>query len=312
MEKELKKLYRQAQKEISEKWNKYMERAEQRLVPLQNEYERAVLFGTSDEIKKAKEALERKKKSILYQNKLYKDMLNETTDRLVHVNELAVQYVNNQMPHIYALNHNDTLISVHSDISEIRNMGVSFQLIDDRTVRNLIKAKEIQLPRKTVDIPKDKRWNAKAVNSQVLQGILQGESIPKISKRLQTVTNMNMDAAIRNARTMCTSAENSGRLSGMKEAEERGIVYEKQWMSTHDGRTRESHQRLDGETVPLDEPFGNDLMFPGDMNGDPEEVYNCRCSMVRHLIGFRRADGSISKVGDIERYNPTYFDSGEE
>ena len=37
-------------------------------------------------------------------------------------------------------------------------------------------------------------------------------------------------------------------------------------------------------------------MYPADPSGDPEEVWNCRCSMRDHIVGFRRPDGSISYV----------------
>lgn len=55
---------------------------------------------------------------------------------------------------------------------------------------------------------------------------------------------------------------------------------EKQWIAIEDGRTRLSHSHagVDGERVPLDQPYSNGLMFPGDPDGDAEEVCNCRCT----------------------------------
>lgn len=52
----------------------------------------------------------------------------------------------------------------------------------------------------------------------------------------------------------------------------------KQWDATLDGRTRESHRRVDGEIRELDEKFSNGLMFPGDPSGGAAEVVNCRCT----------------------------------
>ena len=37
-------------------------------------------------------------------------------------------------------------------------------------------------------------------------------------------------------------------------------------------------------------------MYPGDPSGEPEEVYNCRCSIRTHIIGFKKEDGSISYI----------------
>jgi hypothetical protein len=53
------------------------------------------------------------------------------------------------------------------------------------------------------------------------------------------------------------------------------------WRATKDGRTRDSHRVMDGQKVAMGEMFitgdGNMLEYPGDPNGPPEEVINCRC-----------------------------------
>jgi len=54
----------------------------------------------------------------------------------------------------------------------------------------------------------------------------------------------------------------------------------KQWVSTGDGRTRYSHLAIHGEVQPVDKPFSNGLMYPGDPGGAPEETINCRCRQV--------------------------------
>jgi len=75
-----------------------------------------------------------------------------------------------------------------------------------------------------------------------------------------------------------------------------GIEMQKQWMATHDGRTRHSHRDIDGETIPIEEEFGNGLMFPADPDGPPEEVYNCRCTLVAKVIAVDGVD--ISDIPD--------------
>lgn len=42
---------------------------------------------------------------------------------------------------------------------------------------------------------------------------------------------------------------------------------------------RPEHAKLDGETVPLDGEFSNGLKWPGDAQGDAEDVANCNCSL---------------------------------
>ncbi|QPX62125.1 capsid maturation protease and MuF-like fusion protein [Mycobacterium phage Indlovu] len=55
---------------------------------------------------------------------------------------------------------------------------------------------------------------------------------------------------------------------------------EKVWIATIDGKTRHTHFAADGQRTPLAGTFtvGNAaLRFPGDPDGPPEEVRNCRC-----------------------------------
>lgn len=310
IEKKLEKIYQEAYKDLAEKWDQYMSQANSEVAPFEKAYQKAKESGDAAEIQKAGIALSEAKKKATVQNAYWQGMVNQVAERYEHINETALAYVNDKIPGIYAMNLNGTLQEIETEAGKVK-MGVAFDLVDERTVRNLVKSDKSLFPQKKMDKAKDKAWNKKAINSQILQGILQGESIPKIAHRLQNVTDMNAAAATRNARTMCTAAENNGRLSGLKEAEEKGIVYEKQWMSTHDDRTRESHQELDGVSVPVDEEFPNGLMYPGDPDGEPEEVYNCRCSLIRKLVGFKRKDGSISEVGEIHQYNPDYFQAAE-
>ena len=156
--------------------------------------------------------------------------------------------------------------------------------MDASTVRRLATDDKTLLPYKYVDGKKDVRWNTQKVNSEVLQGILQGDSIPHLSKRLENVVGMNRNSAIRNARTSCTSAENKGRMDMINDAEDKGVHVQKGWLATNDDRTRDSHADLNGTFVDSDELFDNGLEYPGDPNGDPAEVYNCRCTLVYKVV----------------------------
>lgn len=174
--------------------------------------------------------------------------------------------------------------------------SVTFSIVDEATVARLQREGDITLPAKKIDVSKDERWNTKLMSSKLLQGILNGDSIPNIASSLISVIGNNKVSAIRNARTMVTQAENSGRLDSYDNLAEQGVVQKKVWIATPDDRTRQSHLDIDGEEVDIDAEFSNGLMYPGDPTGDPEEVWNCRCSMRDHIVGFRRADGSISYV----------------
>lgn len=290
MERRLTEIYEQAQKEITEKWNAYMERGEKRLSALRE----------SGDIKAYQQALG----SYTLQNQRYKEMIAQTTERLAHVNDIALAYINDQMPSIYALNYDQS-----KEVAD--QIGISFNLVDESTVKRLVRDGDVQLPKKKMDIPKDQRWNTKQLNSSLLQGILQGESMDKIAKRILPIVDNNRKAAIRNARTMVTGAENRGRLDSYKQLENDGLILNKVWMATPDGRTRDWHVDMDGQEVPIDQYFidglGNELEYPGDPMGAPESVYNCRCTMITNVQGFRHDDGSVSMI-DYEPEEETLHD----
>ena len=285
MEKELQKIYKQSKEDLEDKWFKFMETEGAKVKKMQEEYYELKKTGTPEEIKKKGKELGIAKQEMTLKNQYYKEMVDETTTKLAHTNEIAISYINGQMPGIYSVNYNDAYKDLVKGIK-----GISYNLVDESTVKYLVKNKKLQLPKKKVNIPKDKIWNAKQINSSILQGILQGEPIDKMAERILPVVDNNQNASVRTARTLTTQCENKGRLDRMENLSEQGLKMKKTWISTDDERTRESHALMDGETVDIDEPFSNDLMYPADPDGDPSEVYNCRCTMVTEIIGMKEGD----------------------
>lgn len=174
--------------------------------------------------------------------------------------------------------------------------SIVFNIVNQEAVDRLIRDGDIVLPKKKIAISKDEQWNTKQMTSKVLRGIQNGDSVQKIANSMMETVGNNENSAIRNARTMTTSAENHGRLDSFENLAAQGVVMVKEWEATADDRTRPSHRDIDGEQKNLSELFSNGCMFPGDGNGPPEEVWMCRCAMGSHIIGFKRSDGSVSKI----------------
>ena len=63
-----------------------------------------------------------------------------------------------------------------------------------------------------------------------------------------------------------------------QQAESHGIhrTVEKMWVTGDNPRP--SHALMNGETVPVDEPFSNGAFWPGDENLDVDESAGCNCS----------------------------------
>lgn len=295
MEKEIGGVYSQASKETQAKLDEYLRKFE-----VKDGIKRDLL--AKGEITEAEYKQWRTGQIMI--SKRWEEMEEVLSRDMTNANLISASVINNHTPEAYAIGMNYGTF----EIEKGSLLNTSFSLYDRGTVERLMKDNPDLLPKARIDIPKDVQWNKHKINSAVLQGVLQGEDIRTVSRRLQSVTDMNRHSAVRNARTMMTSAENGGRLDSYRRAGGMGIKLEKQWMATNDGRTRHSHAAQDGEHVPVDEEFGNGLMFPADPSGDPREVYNCRCTMVAMI---EDAEGSELPV-DIDLEDMDYEDWLEE
>ena len=238
------------------------------------------------------------------------DMARRVTDAQEH----AAAYINDTTPGIYALNANYEAYRI-----EQVDPNAAFNLVDEQTVKRLIGNEKQTLPKRAIDVAKEQAWNNKKLQQSLLQGILMGKSVKKIAKDFDQVAQMGARAAVRAARTAVTGAQNAGRQETYERATEMGIEIEKEWISTHDTRTRDSHRMLDGIRVPYDKKFPNGLMYPGDMSVNlPSEIWNCRCTMGAVLPGItddaRRVtwideNGNVqygTRLKDAEEYEKWY------
>lgn len=280
LEREMHRAYKQAYDELGEKWARSFEQAREAEKPYLEAYEAAKRANDPDAIRKTGRALARERKKNTLLSNAYQRNRDILAQDLAQLDKAAYALANGKLNAIYAVNYN--ALAAHLPA------GYAYGLVNPRTVHNLLT--------KQVNLVKATTWNKQLMNQQVLQGILQGESMDKIAKRFSKVLNMNETSAMRNARTAVTYAENQGRLDSMKAAEEKGTVLVKVWSATHDNRTRDSHKEVDGHERPLDERFENGCLEPGDPSAEPEEIYNCRCALGTRIIGFKRADGSIVYV----------------
>ena len=121
----------------------------------------------------------------------------------------------------------------------------------------------------------------KKITAQVSRGISTGMSFQQVAKGLADYTNIGFNNAVRIARTEGHRIQVQSSMDACYKAKDKGADVVKQWDSTLDSSTRESHQQVDGEIRELDKPFSNGLMFPGDPSGGAAEVINCRCALLQ-------------------------------
>lgn len=223
----------------------------------------------------------------VFQGQQWQARKKEIDEILLNADKAAANIVNEGKIGVFAQNYNYIGKEIKSESGISAQAKSGFTMVDQNTVARLIESDPQILPKAKEGVKKDKAYAYynKLMNSAITQGIIQGESIPQIAKRIATVTGeSNYKSAVRNARTAFTGAQNAGRMEGLHKAQQLGIKVKKQWVATNDNRTRDTHAELDGTIVDVDEPFvttaGNEIMYPGDPTADASEVYNCRCTLV--------------------------------
>jgi HK97 family phage portal protein len=121
------------------------------------------------------------------------------------------------------------------------------------------------------------------------EGIKNGESIPKLSKRIADVYGQAKDYRTdRIARTETAAASNKGTLEAYQQS---GVVEKKEWITAMDERTCEECAPMHGEIVNLNNNFSCGVDNP------PLHV-NCRCTIAAVLTkGIRSYQSLIDDMG---------------
>ena len=296
-------MFREAGSGLRKQWHQYMSKAESAIKSYETQYNNAVESGDDKEIAKAEKDLKTAKLDQTLYSKQYKNLVNNTTREFATTGVAASVYVQSKLPMIYS-------VSKNAVAKTSARIGIDFTIVNEHAVKDLVKAGTVVFPKKELSIPKDMRWNTKFINSQVTQGIANGESMQKIADRIfpeiykkagyptsPDLVSRCENAAMRNARTIVNGVENQGRLDSYFELREAGAIIRKKWLAIIDNRTRESHILLSGEEQELEDEFSNGLMYPSDpFADDPAEVYNCRCTMEAVIDGFIGEDGEVHKI----------------
>ena len=119
----------------------------------------------------------------------------------------------------------------------------------------------------------------KVIPAEVSRGIASSLSYIDIARNINNASRSGLSNAYRIARTEGHRIQQTATHDAQKAAKAKGADVVKQWDATLDGRTRDTHRKLDGQIREVDEPFevgGKKAMMPGGF-GRPEEDINCRC-----------------------------------
>ena len=128
---------------------------------------------------------------------------------------------------------------------------------------------------------KDVKVLNKQIAAEISRGIATGMTYSEITRNIANYGKIPRNNAMRIARTEAHRIQCKASMDACEKAKSKGSDVVKQWDSSLDKRTRDSHVKLDGEIKELDEKFSNGLMYPGDPNGTAAEVINCRCALLQ-------------------------------
>lgn len=123
----------------------------------------------------------------------------------------------------------------------------------------------------------------KQVLAELKRGLATELSYSDIARNISNWGSADMNRSKLIARTEGHRVQGEAKMDACQAAKAKGADIVKQWDSTLDSATRESHQHLDGQIRELDESFevgGKAAPYPGGF-GDPAEDCNCRCTMLQ-------------------------------
>ena len=213
--------------------------------------------------------------AIIYQVKYQNALKKELEDFLSVLHTRNYTLIDNYLKDCYINSHIGTLFDLQGQGIPLILPLDQEQIISAITLNSKLSAPLYNALGYNVDYLKT------SVRQEISRGIAQSLSYQEIARNIKNTTNVDYNKTLRIAKTeghriQCESAYNV-----QVRAKQKGADVVKQWDSTLDSRTRESHQKLDGEVVGVDEKFSNGLLYPGDSNGVASEVVNCRCALLQ-------------------------------
>ena len=232
--------------------------------------------GKIDVLLNALDDLGEKEKSILqsqiYQRKHQQALQKQISDIIDNMNSKQYTTVSEYLKDCYENGFASTMYSLHKQGIPIimpldQKAVVKGAKLDSKVSKKLYGSYVTELK--------------KRIQSEVSRGVATSLPYKDIARNLNMQTNIGLNKAMRIARTEGHHVQVNSSYETSQGAKKKGADVLKQWSAALDGRTRESHARVDGEIRELDEKFSNGLKYPGDSAGGAAEVVNCRCALLQ-------------------------------
>lgn len=171
-----------------------------------------------------------------------------------------------------------------------------------------------------VDVTKLK----KTISAEITRGIAAGYSYGEMAQGIALMTKAPLSRARTIVRTEAGRVQEQANFDAANKAKAAGADVVKQWSAVLDGKTRDTHRKLDHQIREMDKPFeigGKKAMYPHDF-GDPAEDCNCRCTLLTRARAALDADElkvmqeraeffGLDKTDSFEDFKKKYLKAAE-
>jgi SPP1 gp7 family putative phage head morphogenesis protein len=208
-----------------------------------------------------------------------KKLMQEINSILKNITAMDNQHFKTYLANQYENNYFGTGFIMETEYQA----KLAYRHLDRKAVRQTVVS-----PLTNISLQNNRARVLQSIRSTLAQAAIKGDSLAVINRNIKKDLETNANNSLRIARTETTTIAGKGQQESMEHAEKKLPIIKK-WIATLDGRTRDRHGDMDGETVLVGKPFSNGLMYPGDQSGDAAEVINCRCTMETVVEGYENA-----------------------
>lgn len=254
--------------------------------------------------------------SQIYQRDFQKSLKSQIDGFLKDLNSKQYANMTEYMEDCYKNGYLGAMYSIHKQgipiISPIDQKKVTKAMFTDSAISKKLYTK----------LGEDVELLKKRIANNLSRGIATASEYKVIARNIAADSNVGFNRAMRIARTEGGRISNESAYDASIAAKEKGADVLKSWDAALDGRTRDSHRRVDGEIRELDEKFSNGMMYPSDSAGGAAEVVNCRCALLQRArwaldddeletLKERAAYYGLDKTKNFEDFRQKYLKAAE-
>lgn len=209
------------------------------------------------------------------QNPLEKQMQGDVEKRLLELLDWGLQHPLAEEPDFALIVGFEATCNEHIEAtwSNGYETGMGKAMTDPRVMQHILRRKQVLRTAPT--------HYQQQIRNQLALLTAEGRTIDEAARLVRPLLIQQLPyQAERIARTEVVSAYNAGSIASYGDAG----VERKEWLAASDEKTRETHSQAEAQgAIAIDKPFqvgSSEMMYPGDPDGEADEVINCRCTLL--------------------------------